>query len=456
MSSKYPTQAAPVLNSSYRTVWRWHFYAGVIVMPFLMLLSLTGGIYLFKDEIERLAHRQMLPVAISAPQATPDDWVVTAQTAAGGKAARVNLPASDSEAVQIGVERPDGSRLRAFVNPYTADLTGISPDEGLTELVRDLHSLSVFGGSLGKALNIVVEIVAGWAIILCATGIYLWWPRKRGGAVLLTRESDVRRRPFWRDLHALTGFYTAGIIAFLAVTGMPWSAVWGDQFMGVMRTTALGRPPAPAEATPWTQNAPHHGSAPLGWTMEGTGLARDASSVGAPSLKRVIESTDAQKMARPLVISIPRDLSQTWTVSTQPQRVEDTRILYVEPSSGAVKADVRYAEFGPMAKGMEWGILVHQGMQYGWINRIVMLAGCIGIWALCISGVVMWWKRRPPQLSPLRSGAPPSLPDARYRGVLAIVTPLAILYPLTGASLLVALLADAFLSGRLGRNRPVK
>ena len=36
----------------YNAVWRWHFYAGLLVLPFLMLLALTGGLYLFKAEID--------------------------------------------------------------------------------------------------------------------------------------------------------------------------------------------------------------------------------------------------------------------------------------------------------------------------------------------------------------------------------------------------------------------
>jgi len=36
----------------YRAVWRWHFCAGLLALPFLLLLSITGGLYLFKPEIE--------------------------------------------------------------------------------------------------------------------------------------------------------------------------------------------------------------------------------------------------------------------------------------------------------------------------------------------------------------------------------------------------------------------
>lgn len=72
-----------------------------------------------------------------------------------------------------------------------------------------------------------------------------------------------------------------------------------------------------------------------------------------------------------------------------------------------------------------------------------MLAGCIGVWVLAISGLVMWWKRRPPGMKPARLGAPIAPPGARVRtAVLGIVIPLSILYPLTGLSLLAALLLD--------------
>ncbi len=451
MSSKPTAGASPPLSGAYRTVWRWHFYAGVFVMPFLLLLTLTGGLYLFKDEIDRAVYRQMLHVPVSQQRSTPDDWSAAAAMAAGGRTANVLIPASETEAVRLRVDRPDSERLTVFVNPYTAEVTGITAYGGVTETIRKLHSLSLFGGKAGTALNILVEIAAGWAIILCATGLYLWWPRKRQGAVLVPRETDTRRRPFWRDLHALTGFYTAGVIIFLAVTGMPWSAVWGDGFMGFMRDTGLGRPPAPTSQS-WTKPEAHHAPEGQGWTMEHTVLAMDedhSQHMAVPSLSNVVTTLKARDLPLPALVNIPSDSHNSWTASTQPQKVEDTRILYIDASNGAVKADVSYGDFGIMAKGMEWGITVHQGMQYGWTNRILMLIGCIGVWALSISGVVMWWKRRPPRLSPPRLGAPPVKPPVSYGPVLAIVLPLAILYPLTGASLLVALLVDRLILSRV-------
>ncbi len=56
-------------------------------------------------------------------------------------------------------------------------LIGVTSFGGVMETVKRLHSLVL----LGSWANIVVEIVAGWAIILVATGVFMWWPRGRGG-----------------------------------------------------------------------------------------------------------------------------------------------------------------------------------------------------------------------------------------------------------------------------------
>lgn len=137
------------------------------------------------------------------------------------------------------------------------------------------------------------------------------------------------------------------------------------------------------------------------------------------------------------------DPALAFTVAHAAQQAQDSRTLYVVGRSGQVKADIRWDQYGVGAKVFEWGIAVHQGHQYGWLNRIVMLLGCIAVWILAISGALMWWKRRPRQSW---LGAPPASPDARARAtVLGIVLPLAVLYPLTGRSLLFALAIDRLL-----------
>jgi uncharacterized iron-regulated membrane protein len=432
MTSQSPDQP---LSGAFRAVWRWHFYASLLVLPFLMLMALTGALYLFADEIDGAVYRDLSRVEVRTATASPDRWVAAAETGLGGKVVNVLVPARPDEAVRLAVDLPDGGKRTAFVDPYDARLIGETGFGGVMETVKQLHSLIL----LGRWANYVVEIVAGWAIILVATGLFLWWPRGRGVGVVAIRAPDPKRRPFWRDLHAVTGLYAGAVIAFLVITGMPWSAFWGDQYMAAVKANGLGRPKAPAAASPFI-HAEHPADAPVGvgWTMEG--MVMPTARAGSPSLSRVIEAADGQDLARPYQVSIPSNPALAFTAARQVKQVEDTRTLYIDAATGAVRADIRYDQFGIGARAFEWGIAVHQGTQYGWINRYLMLGGCIAIWLLAISGVLMWWKRRPPKLSKGRIGAPDAPSGPRVRAaVLGIVLPLAILYPLTGLSLIAAL-----------------
>src|SRR5690606_26196228 len=131
----------------------------------------------------------------------------------------------------------------------------------------------------------------------------------------------------------------------------------------------------------------------VGWTLEGAALHAGHLS-GAGGLARVLEAAEAHGMARPFIVTIPSDPDLAWTVAREVKPVQDTRILYVS-QDGQMLGDIRYDQFGVGARAFEWGIAVHEGRQYGWINRYVMLGGCLAVWLLAISGAVMWWKRRP-------------------------------------------------------------
>jgi hypothetical protein len=60
--------AAVPPSALYRAVWRWHFYTGLICLPFLVTMSITGALYLFRVEIESLVYRDLLTVVASPPR----------------------------------------------------------------------------------------------------------------------------------------------------------------------------------------------------------------------------------------------------------------------------------------------------------------------------------------------------------------------------------------------------
>jgi uncharacterized iron-regulated membrane protein len=427
----------------------------------LVMMAVTGGLYLFRPELDHVLHHRMEDVPVRAqPFVSADKIIGEVEAATGGRVLQFAPASRKDRAVELLVRGPDGRALTAFADPYEGRLTGVMAYGGAMQLIRKIHSLQKFG----FWASMIVETAAGWAIVMVATGVYLWWPRGRRSGVVTVRGGP-RRRVFWRDLHAVTGAFSAAVILFLAVTGMPWSLVWGDQVQRWVTAANLYEPKAPAKVTPgWmlAMDMPAEPAKPakakatmdmasmdMGqaakpdrpWALEKAPTPASGAAAGRPALSvdAAIARLDALGLKRPYSLALPAAPEGAFVGDFRPDRIQDSRTVYLDQYSGRVLGDVGFRDWGAGAKAIEWGISVHQGQQYGGLNRLLMLAGCVSIVLLAVSAVIMWWKRRPRG----RLGLPPP-PTARraYVGLAAIVLPLAILYPLVGASLVVVWLLD--------------
>jgi len=424
----------------YRAVWRWHFYAGLIVLPVLAWLAVTGGLYLYKPEIEAAVYGDWLKASAPGTPLLLGELTRAIEHQSRGKVTQLTAPAETGRSWQATVQVPGGERLTAFVDPGDGRMLGLIAQGGVMKTVRDLHSL-IITGPVGNAL---VEIVAGWAMLLSLSGFYLWWPRGANRALALRGRPGQRR--FWRDFHASTGAIAGLILLFLAITGMPWSGVWGKTVQGLVAANGLGRPKSPGPA-PWEAakggHDMHGGRETLPWSRQAmpAPVGHHASDIGP---QRVAEIAAGMGLSPPLTMTFPADAEAPWLVSRTIVRAGDARALYIDAADGAVLQDARFAAFGGGAKAIEWGIAVHQGQEYGEPNRLLMLAGCIGVLLLAISAPVLWWKRRIGG----RLAQPPRADRRTARGVAALMLVVGAIFPLTGATMVVALTGE-WLAGRM-------
>ncbi|MDM0046574.1 PepSY domain-containing protein [Variovorax dokdonensis] len=448
-------------SALYRRVWRWHFYAGLVCLPFLALMAATGALYLYKDSIEGLVYAQ-LRTAPDGPGAalSPETLVAKAVQALPGQPVRFNPPPTEGRSAEVGVRTGDGV-VGVYLDPSTGRVLGTLPDSRrLMEVVKNLHSLMI----VGKWANYWVEIVAGWAIVLVVSGVFLWWPRGRQGGVVSVRGRPAQRT-WWRDLHAVTGAVAGSAILFLAVTGMPWSAFWGQQFGAITGKLGIGLPqylfgPGPASSAP-----PSAGAAPLPWLIaqapvpqsalpdaghaghagHGAHSAPEATDPSGESerasigLDKALQIFKGMGLPSGTPVMLPAGPRGTYSAVLFPDDVRSQRVVHLDRYSGAVLSDVGYANYGVAGRTIEWGINIHTGQQFGWINQLVMLAACLSIITLALTAVTMWWKRRPRG----RLAAPAKREgDRAAAGALAVAALLGIAYPLLGASMLVALIVD--------------
>lgn len=403
-----------------RSVWRWHFYAGIVVLPVLAWMAVTGALYLYKPEIERALYHDWVVSNPIAPPMPVAAMIRQVEAQTHGHVTQVTRPAPAEESWRMAFTLPDGTERMAFVRPDMGLVMGTSRAGGPMELIKELHSLAV----AGVPGNVLIEIVAGWAILLVLTGFYLWWPRAGNRALSLAGRIGERR--FWRNFHASVGALAGAVILFLAVTGMPWTIFWGAGFQSFVRSQQIGRPQAPTPES-------HH-DAHLPWSMRGAAQP-PASMHGDLGPDRAIAAVTARGLPAPWILDLPAAPGRPYRVSAAMERTSDVRVLYVDPATATILQDTHFADFGVGAKAFEWGIYTHQGRQYGEINRLIMLAGCVGMVLLALSAPVMWWKRR-------RHGQRWSPPDrdagSKAKGGLIIAVVLGVLFPLTGMTMVAA------------------
>lgn len=435
---------------AYRAIWRWHFYAGLMVAPFVLLLCITGSLYLFDREIEGLVYRDLMQVpAVSEPLPLMDQQAAVLRAYPGGAVKRITLPERPTEAGQWLVTRNSSDRL-VFVDPGSGRITGdLDPEWRLMAVVRRIHG-TLMAGQTG---SYIVELMACWTLIMLGTGLILWWPRHWRLRGVFVPRLAARGRRFWRDLHAIPAMVNALLVGFLILSGLPWSAFWGVQFAHVGTVSPLTEP------SPNFRDAPQHAEHKLTtddgvpWTIANSPAPHGYHGYGRHGYARatladVEQALRDYKVAPGARIFLPQPGGSLITISLTPDQAERQRTLYLDAADGSVIDDIGWADYSPLAKAVEWGTMAHMGRQFGLANQVLALTVALTLAASVVTGVYMWWRRRlKGQLA-----APGGVQDRLPRPVKLMIATIAALFPLVGASLVLAVAVEVIL-GAVGRLR---
>jgi len=189
---------------AHRTVWRWHFYAGLFCIPFVIILSLTGAAYLFKPQVEAFLDSPYDHLVLEGGPRSAEAQVKAALSAApeGSRLRFYEVRREADDAARVILSTPNGP-LIAFVHPEANFVLGLEREaDRPMEVIKTIHGELL----MGEQGSILVELAAGWAVVMILTGLVLWFPRGgRGPGGVLWPRLGLGGRLAWRDLHAVTG-----------------------------------------------------------------------------------------------------------------------------------------------------------------------------------------------------------------------------------------------------------
>lgn len=432
-------------TSFYNLAWRWHFYAGLLVAPVMILLAITGIIYLFKPQLDPLMYPHLLQVEVQEKALSADAQLARVHETYPGAIVDQYLPPASPDSSAQFVLQVNGATLDLFVNPYTGQVLGTQHGlYNLQAIARALHGELM----VGKVGDAVVELAAGWGIVLVVSGLYLWWPRGNGAAGVLWPRLRSRGRTFWRDLHAVVGFWGSLGLLFMLLTGMTWTGIWGKQYAELWNRFPTGMfsevplsdvkartlNDAARQTVPWaleTTPMPMSGGA----HAEHMGHAGANSGPAAPQvgLQGVVDIAERAGVHAGYSITLPKTGTGVYTVAVFADDPRNDATLHIDQYTGQVLVDVRYAQYGLLARATELAVMLHEGKMFGLANQLIVLVVCLMVLLGSVSGLVIWWKRRPAKglgVPPLRHGLP------LWKTAVGVMIALGLAFPLVGASLL--------------------
>jgi len=431
-------------TSFYNTVWRWHFYAGLFCIPFVIWLALTGSIYLWRPQIEAWLDRPYDHLATSGPVTAPEAQVAAAVHAVPGSSLhKYILPQAPDQAVRILVTK-SGVDTRVYVDPRTlAVLKTITEEKRPLRMIFHLHG-ELLAGAIGSYL---VEIAACWAIVMLLTGLYLWWPR--GGAGLAgTIYPRLRSgsRLFWRDLHATTGIWVSLFALALILTGLPWAKGWGT-YLGEIRNLT-GTKGGPVD---WTIGGKPAMADGMGDMHEGHEKMAMAHVMLRPGeLSRVVAAARPLAIAPPVQLMVPKTMGAPWSIESDAADRPLRSDAKIDRATGRVLSRTYFTQRHWIDRMIGYGVAGHEGALFGIANQILGTLTALFLIMLAVSGAVMWWRRRPIGLL----GAPARLSrPAVGAGLVTLIVALGLYLPMFGVTLILVLLTERLMLRHLPRSR---
>ncbi|WP_327592284.1 PepSY-associated TM helix domain-containing protein [Streptomyces chartreusis] len=431
-------------------ILRLHFYAGILVAPFLLVAATTGFLYAGAFQAEKLVYSHEMTVPVGDTKLPISEQVAAARKAhPKGTISAVRPSPADDESTRVmlsGVEGIDADHaLAVFVDPYTAEVRGALEQYGSTgalplrtwidEFHRDLH--------LGETGRLYSELAASWLWVIAAGGLVLWFSRRR--ALRKVRGTSGRRRTL--GLHGTVGVWAALGFLFLSATGLTWSTYAGAN-IDELRTSLR-------QATPSI-------SASAGGEHGGHGGAAGAGGSGdhGVGLDKVLAAARAEGLGDPVEIVPPADASSAYVVR-QVQRSWPTKqdSVAVDPASGEVTDVLRFADYPVLAKLTRWGIDLHTGVLFGLVNQILLMALTLALILLIVWGYRMWWQRGRDSAfgRPIPRGAWQQVPPQILVPLVVVVVVIGYFVPLLGISLAAFIAVDVVLgevSHRRGKRTP--
>lgn len=379
-------------KSKVNNVITWlHLWLGLVSGIIVLIVSITGCLFSFQEEITQWVHKQDLFVSSPAEgvrslplselqkkaQAAlgpdkPITYVTTYSDPARawdfmcyvpGDPAAITYPASIKHYESV------------FINPYTGVETGrINYMNDFFMIVKNIHWSLYLSSLYGQP-------IVGWAtlifVVLLITGLIMWIPKKWNQKNIDSSFKIKWKAKFKRlnyDLHNVLGFYSFAIALILGLTGLVYAFQWFQKT--VYATAALTTEPLQYASFFSDTTAAASAANPVDKAYQYTKEVY-------PNAKRISTSA-VQGKAGAIAFTAYSNASTYYHANS----------LYFDQYSGNKIGQVKYADLNAGRKILAMNYDIHVGAIGGLPGKIIAFLVSLVCASLPVTGFYVWWGKR--------------------------------------------------------------
>ncbi|ARS34035.1 PepSY-associated TM helix domain-containing protein [Pontibacter actiniarum] len=381
-----------------KTILTLHRWLGLGSGLVVFIVSITGCLYAFQEEIFDAVHQDVLYVAQPQQQALPMSVLYEKAQEALGPEYPITAAITHKDPVKtwsFEALKEDHEALTyfgqhvyfqtAYLNPYTGEVAGVMDSKyEFFELVKYLHWSLWLSTEVGQPIVGVSTLIF---LVMLISGLVLWWPGSKSKKAFKQRFTVKWGAKFKRlnyDLHNVPGFYISMISAIVALTGLVMAFRWVLALVYFMASggETAETPPVKLEA-PVVQTA----STPLDEVFTSSrSLYPEAATIG--------------------LFGAAQDSLVLAYVKVQDDVYYESHNLLYERATGKPLTAQHHEDRNAGEKLLYMNYDIHVGAILGMPGKILAFLASLVCSSLPVTGFLIWYGKRGKQKKHPRVAAP--------------------------------------------------
>ncbi len=372
-----------------------HLWFGLSVGVIVFIVSLTGTMYVFKDEIQSVLRKNAIYVKTETITQHPLSIEVLKEKISleineKYPISSVEIPLDKNKSYEFLYYEKDKKAWNYFdevkvnklvyVNQYNGQILGIYDEKyDLFPILKAIHWSLLLKSDWGKY---VVGIPVILFIIMLITGIILWWPKnkKAGKERFWFNWENVKT---WKrknyDLHRILGFYASFIALLLSLSGIYFAYPWVKNAFNVTLSGSLELPKEKEIKSPDSLSGKRNSVFDV--------TAQETRKLYAGSSSFRIPLNGKNKKGKELK-NIPV------TVYGEEGKFAIRNQAVFDKYSGKLLSNKPHQDLTNAEKYANANYDIHTGSYFGIVGKIIWFIAGIICTSLPVTGFLVWWGKK--------------------------------------------------------------